>query len=162
MYVCMPTKGSYKCSSPLRIYNKYYLVSEINTKHEGGWIEWYNSTSISRTILTPMFPISSIINSPSSIIYHEERTIYHISPVKLSPKISRRPLYNAPPQPQPSIFHINTLSWLWRYKFANVLFANVLLIFDILVPIHCTKYVVPSFVSNPNLDISSANTTYID
>ena len=68
-----------------------------------------------------MFPISSIINSPSSIIYHEERTIYHISPVKLSPKISRRPLYNEPPQPQPSIFHINTLSWLWRYKFANVL-----------------------------------------
>ena len=39
----------------------------------------------------------------------------------ISPKISRRPLYNAPPQPQPSIFHVNTLSWLWRYKFANVL-----------------------------------------
>ena len=49
-----------------------------------------------------MFTISSIINSPSSIIYHEERTIlYHISPVKLSPKISRMPLYNVPPQPQP-------------------------------------------------------------
>ena len=67
-----------------------------------------------------------------NILHYELSLINHIpwgknnisiSPVKLSPKISRMPLYNAPPQPQPqpSIFHINTLSWLWRYKFANVL-----------------------------------------
>lgn len=159
MYVSMPTKD-HTNALLLYVYTIHktsYLTSTQNMK-----VDELNDTpnsSISKNNPNPyvhniLHQIISTLPHQSYTMMNEQYVIYHLS--NISPKkISRRPLYSAPPQPQPSIFHVNTLSWLWGYKVAKYFV-------DILVP-----YIAkgPLFRHSSQIqasNISSANSMYID